>query len=288
MPLKILVAGIVLVATGILSGCSKTGRLAPLTSFEAGVTRPGNRHTVRRGESVYAIAWRYGFDYSQLAAWNNLREPFTIYPGQTLRLTRPGGSRSRPAKGRAKTSSTRPKSRKSSPASSTASPPKGGVQVAGAKAKGPSTERASSSQASRPAASQQGSSTKAKGIDSAKMAAWAWPTKGKVSGQFSKGGGKGVDIVGRAGQPIRAAHGGLTVYSGSGLIGYGKLIIVKHNKRFLSAYAHNSAVHVKEGDLVARGQHIADMGSSGADRVKLHFEIRRDGKPVNPLKYLPR
>ena len=112
--------------------------------------------------------------------------------------------------------------------------------------------------------------------------------KGNIIGAFGKEGGKGIDIAGRRGSAIRAAAPGHVVYSGSGLRGYGKLIIVKHNKRYLSAYAHNDRLHVKEGDTVKIGQRIAEMGDSGAKSVRLHFEIRRDGEPVNPTRFLPR
>jgi len=118
--------------------------------------------------------------------------------------------------------------------------------------------------------------------------AWAWPAKGKVVAQFNESGGsKGMQIAGEMGQPVFASAAGRVVYSGSGLRGYGNLIIIKHNNTYLSAYAHNSSVLVREGQSVARGQKIAEMGSSDAERVKLHFEIRRLGKPVDPARYLP-
>ena len=117
---------------------------------------------------------------------------------------------------------------------------------------------------------------------------WGWPAKGKVVTQFSEATSlKGIDIAGVAGQPVIASAGGKVVYAGSGLRGYGKLIIVKHNSTFLSAYAHNKEISVKEGQQVTRGQKIAEMGDTDADQVKLHFEIRRLGKPVDPTKFLP-
>ena len=116
---------------------------------------------------------------------------------------------------------------------------------------------------------------------------WTRPTSGNTISTFGRGGNKGIDIGGTFEQPIRAAAPGRVVYAGSGLIGYGKLVIVKHDSRILSAYAHNERLHVGEGDEVKGGQHIADMGRSGKGRVMLHFEIRRDGKPVDPLRYLP-
>lgn len=116
---------------------------------------------------------------------------------------------------------------------------------------------------------------------------WSWPAKGKVLANFNDAGSKGVDIAGEQGQPVYAAAPGKVVYSGSGLRGYGKLIIIKHNKTYLSAYAHNSQLLVKEGQAIAKGQKIAEMGNSDTDKVKLHFEIRKLGRPVDPAKYLP-
>ena len=115
---------------------------------------------------------------------------------------------------------------------------------------------------------------------------WGWPAKGRVSDLFSES-TKGIDIAGTQGQAVTASAGGKVVYSGAGLRGYGKLIIIKHNDTYLSAYAHNSKLLVKEGETVVKGQKIAEMGSTDAGLVKLHFEIRKNGKPVDPLKYLP-
>ena len=117
---------------------------------------------------------------------------------------------------------------------------------------------------------------------------WTWPARGQLIRGFGKGHRGGIDIGGRRGQPVVAARDGRVVYTGSGLVGYGRLVIVKHGERLLTAYAHNDRVLVKEGQTVRAGQKIAEMGSTGAERVKLHFEVRRDGKPLNPLKYLPR
>jgi lipoprotein NlpD len=117
---------------------------------------------------------------------------------------------------------------------------------------------------------------------------WVWPAKGKIVNGFSEATSlKGIDIAGSAGQPITASAAGKVVYAGSGLRGYGKLIIIKHNETYLSAYAHNRDILVKEGQQVGKGQKIAEMGNTDADQVKLHFEIRRQGKPVDPLRYLP-
>ncbi len=116
---------------------------------------------------------------------------------------------------------------------------------------------------------------------------WMWPANGKLLGTFSEGGNKGIDINGKAGDPVLAAGAGKVVYSGTGLRGYGKLVIVKHNNTYLTAYAHNQNLLVKEGQSVTKGQKIAEMGNTDADQVKLHFEIRRQGKPIDPLKQLP-
>jgi lipoprotein NlpD len=118
--------------------------------------------------------------------------------------------------------------------------------------------------------------------------AWIWPADGSVQNRYSESDTKGLDISGTRGAAVRAAASGRVVYQGSGLRGYGQLIIIKHNDEFLSAYAHNDRIYVKEGDVVKRGQKIADMGSTGTDRVKLHFEIRRQGVPIDPLRYLPK
>ena len=117
---------------------------------------------------------------------------------------------------------------------------------------------------------------------------WTWPAKGQLVRGYGKGERGGIDIGGRRGQPVVAARSGRVVYSGSGLVGYGRLVIIKHGERLLTAYGHNDRVLVKEGQTVRAGQKIAEMGSTGAERVKLHFEVRRDGKPLNPMKYLPR
>lgn len=289
-----------------MSACG-SGKLAPVSTIDAGSSGPGSLHTVRKGETVYAIAWRYGFDYRNIASWNQLKEPYLIYPGQTLTLTGPvpvnntasvavGEAPSSAAgdapssKASAKPSSGPVKRRPASPRApkpKAAPAPRARRKPANAPPKVASKQPATARQASRNP-SQARVSRSDEALDNAKISTWIWPTKGKPKGRFGKRGGKGIDIEGRRGQDVSAAHSGQVVYSGGGLIGYGKLIIVKHNKRFLSAYAHNSALYVKEGDFVDRGQRIAEMGSSGTDRVKLHFEIRRDGKPVNPLQYLPR
>lgn len=254
-------AGLLLLGVLGLAGCAGSSTLAPVghkpssrTSQPAG--RQGvSTHTVRRGETLYSIAFEYGKDYRQLARQNGIRSPYTIYVGQRLLIQGPP----------------RPPARAvSNSRSAQATSPRRG------------TEKSPAPSANTPAV--QTATAAEKALD------WRWPTRGKVIERFSSTDDtrKGIDINGRLGQPITAAAPGRVVYSGSGLRGYGQLIIIKHNERFLSAYAHNRKLLVKEGQQVSQGQAIAEMGSSGADQVKLHFEIRRDGKPIDPLRQLPR
>ena len=209
-------------------------------------------HTVFKGETLYSISFKHGYDYKQIAAWNNIRSPYTIYPGQRLRLTPPPvTSRTYAKKSKSQTTKTT-SVKKSTPKKSTSSAKK----------------------------------TESKPIKHD----WRWPTKGKIISNYSPkaGGNKGIDIAGKEGQGVFAASSGKVVYSGNGLTGYGNMIIVKHSEEYLSAYAHNRKLFVKEGGSVTRGQKIAELGSSGAKSPRLHFEIRRNGKPVNPLNYLPK
>ena len=209
-------------------------------------------HYVKKGDTLYSIAWQYGYDAREIARWNRVRWPYTIYPKQKLRVKPP---------------------KKNNTASKTPSKRSNTSKYGGAKK----------------------SSTKpSKKIESAKYksskVSWQWPTSGKIIGTYSarERGKKGLDIAGKKGQPVYSASGGQVVYSGSGLRGYGNLVIIKHNDTFFSAYAHNHRIHVKEQQKVKKGQHIADMGSSEAQRVMLHFEVRRNGKPVDPMRYLPK
>ena len=260
-----------------LAGCSYGG-IAPVESASSPApvhvtsARP-DIYVVTRGETLYSIAWHYGFDYRQLGAWNGVSEPYTIYPGQKLRLTRPPSAAPAraPQSAAAETrdeDETRSATASAPPAKRSASPPK---------------RRAASS----PGTLKKGEKRAAK-QGSVPVKHWQWPARGEVVTSFSRSGGKGIDIAGSFGQAIVAASDGEVVYSGSGLIGYGQLIIVKHNKRYLSAYAHNNKILVKEGDTVKGGQRIAEMGRSGSNRALLHFEIRRDGKPIDPVRYLPK
>ena len=207
-------------------------------------------HRVQPGETLYSISWRYGLDYREVAGWNRIQSPYTIYNGQLLRVTPPAGSH-----------------RKRETDSATALPHAAPV------IQGPAAPLI------RPPPT----------ASAATPIRWQWPVQGRLIHTFSETSlnRKGIDIGGKSGQPIRAAAAGSVVYAGSGLLNYGKLIILKHDDNYLSAYAYNRVLLVKEGDTVAAGQHIADMGNKASGDAMLHFEIRYDGRPINPLKFLP-
>lgn len=234
------------------------------------------RHVVQKGDSLYKIAWRYGRDFRELADANGVSAPYTIRPGQVIRLDvrgNPGTASQQPA---AKTPP-----RQQAVNTPAAKPPA---------ARPPATKPPVVS--SRPQASpstpdrNKPLQSNDRGVASIN---WRWPFLGPVIATFSTSGviNKGIDIAGEAGDPIRAAADGEVVYAGNGLLGYGELIIVNHNERFLSAYAHNRKILVREGERIRQGQQIAELGATGTSRNKLHFEIRKDGNPVDPMAFLP-
>ncbi len=210
--------------------------------------RPAS-YTVDRGDTLYSIAWHYGLDYHTVAMWNDIKPPYTIYPGQRIRLY--------PSKGRRRVASTRPEQAPAQSAAGSVSGNKDTAQPTPA-ATGP--------------------------------VQWQWPGQGKAQATFGGKGiaGKGIVINGQLGEPVVAAAAGTVVYSGNALVGYGRLIIIKHNDAWLSAYGHNQRLLVQEGEQVKAGQKIATMGIGSNEKPALYFEIRRDGKPVNPLHYLPK
>ena len=288
---------------GLAGGCGVGGggRVAPVESLnESRTPERASEHVVVKGDTLYSIAWRHGLDYRALAQANAIREPFTILPGQRIRIPEPGSvaapkepapSSDAPARtaGAAPEPEAKPlpspepvvrplakESSREAAEAARETPPKAPAQQPRTEPEQPASRRPAKQADAKRAL------RKAAGLR------WMWPTEGKTVGRFAKSGGKGIDISGAFEQPIHAAAGGQIVYAGSGLIGYGKLVIVKHGDRLLSAYAHNARLHVKEGEPVRGGEHIADMGRSGKGRVMLHFEIRRDGKPVDPLRFLPR
>jgi len=294
---------------GLLSGCG-AGAIAPVHS-PAEPTIPGRarEYLVGREDTVYSIAWRFGVDYRVLAGVNSIREPFTIVPGQRLLVPEPGDVL--PPDPEPSPAPAAPAVQ--APGTSPAPAAQGDVSVQGIGVPSapvitplpPSPPEPMPATPPQPATPPPGEAAAeaaptppprppSKPAAQPPLAArtvadvsWTRPAQGKTIGSFGRGGNKGLDIAGRFEQPVRAAARGQVVYAGSGLVGYGKLVIVKHNARLLSAYAHNERLHVGEGDTVAGGQHIADMGRSGKGRVMLHFEIRRDGKPVDPVRFLP-
>lgn len=228
--------------------------LAPVSEQGRGLRQPESGYrVVRSGDTLYSIAWESGRDYQDVARWNRIPPPYLIQPGQRLRLSPPAGAE------RSSRPKPKPPSRPGSQKKTVQSKPE---PVAPARAAPPSA---------------------------ASRLSWAWPARGELLERYSANGpNKGIDIAGKKGQPVLAAEAGQVVYQGGGLRGYGRLIIIKHNADFLSAYAHCDKIYVKEGNVIKRGQKIADMGSSGTDRVKLHFEVRYRGAPVDPQDYLPR
>ena len=259
----------------LLHACAAHAPRAPVGDHsERPVHNPGY-HRVQGGDTLYSIAFEYGYSVQELAKWNHLRPPYTIYRGQRLRVKPPSTSgKRRPSasqpKPRTRVIASRPKTQHSTTAT-TAGSRKRTSRTATASRK-PGSATSSAGRHHYPA-----------------RVLWSWPARGRILRRFNPSGSgkKGIDIAGNSGDPVRAAAAGRVVYAGSGLSGYGRLIIIKHNKEFLSAYAHNRTLIAREGQWVRKGEVIARMGSSGTDRTRLHFEIRRRGRPVDPLRYLP-
>ena len=239
--------------------------------------KPGY-YTVKPGDTLIRIGLETGQGWKDIARWNNLENPNLIEVGQVLRVTStvPAPPSAAAAAVAADTGVvTRPVASSSiapAPAASAASAPKAPVSAPA------STASAASAPAAAPAASPAAAGDE--------EVAFIWPASGALLAGFDEVRNKGYDIAGKAGDPVLAAADGRVVYAGAGLRGYGNLIILKHNNTFLTAYAHNQALLVKEDQTVRRGQKIAEMGNTDTDRVKLHFEIRRQGKPVDPARYL--
>ena len=273
----------------LLGACSGTGH-APVVSpgEEDTVRKSGSQqelsvkqsrmlaerppyYQVRRGDTLYSIAWNYGFDYREVARWNGIKSPYTIYPGQKIRLDPPTVS---PAKQQPAEPATTSKK-------ATALTP-GPIEK---KNTGTTPQETPSVKKTEP---EKITAQVAKAGPVSGPIQWSWPVRGTVVKTDTPISKNGIDISGREGDPVNAAARGEVVYSGSGLLGYGRLIIIKHSETYLSAYAHNKELLVKEGDHVTTGQNIALMGQTSNGRTILHFEIRKDGKPVDPLIYLPR
>lgn len=236
----------------LLSACSSSTNQAPVQDRTSPSSSKLGYHLVAKGETLYSIAWRYGIDYKKLAKANGVGRSFTIYPGQKIYLNKTV-IKTQPTKLASKSPSKKTNPQRSK--STTSSQKKAQVS-----------------------------------LPSNGSLKWQWPTQGRIIARFSslKSLNKGIDIKGGLGEPVVAAAPGIVVYAGSGIRGYGNLLIIKHDERFLSAYAHNSRLLVKEDEVIKAGQKIAEIGNSGTDQSKLHFEIRRDGKPIDPLRYLPK
>jgi lipoprotein NlpD len=270
-------------------------------------------YTIRRGDTLYQIALDHGLDYRELAGWNNIENVNVIRVGQVLLLGPPGGQGGAvtaplvttapvtPSGGEVRPPGLLPPSGRPNTPTFKTEPravkvPFSDHALAQLQQQSPATAmsaaiapeaRATAPAASPPPPPPKAESGRVPEIDDDSLG-WIWPATGKIVAGFSESANlKGIDIAGKAGQPVVASAAGKVVYAGAGLRGYGKLIIVKHNNTFLSAYAHNREIAVKEGQQVAKGQKIAEMGDTDADQVKLHFEIRRLGKPVDPAKFLP-
>ena len=269
--------------------------------------KPVPTHTVKRGETLASIALQYGLDYRELAAWNSIVNPNRLEVGRTLVLAAPSGAPST-ATGPVTTPLTTPLGSPGAPieARPLANTPTSKVEPRASKL--PFTDRTLSqmnaaesgpsplagdapppvvtSTPTAPVAPAQPEPEKATPGTDGEDVDWMWPTSGKVLAPFTEA-SKGMDIAGKKGAPVLAAASGRVVYAGAGLRGYGKLVIIKHNETWLSAYAHTDNIVVKEQQDVRKGQKIAEMGASDTDQVKLHFEVRRQGKPVDPVKVLP-
>jgi lipoprotein NlpD len=283
----------------VLAGCASTSRApAPVEDRSTGATvvqpavvampvetpkplpgaenagKPGY-YTVRQGDTLIRVALENGQNWRDLVRWNNLENPNVIEVGQVLRVVPPPGSAPEVAVAR-------PVAPPAAPASAPLPAAAASAPVAAA-----STPAASAPRATVTAAVP-GPASSPPAVPGDDEVAWGWPAPGNatVLAGFDEVKNKGLDIAGKPGDPVLASADGRVVYAGAGLRGYGNLIILKHNNTYLTAYAHNQQLLVKEDQTVRKGQKIAEMGSSDTDRVKLHFEIRRQGKPVDPAKYL--
>ena len=276
-------------------------------TYKPGDWRPST-YVVKKGDTLFGIGLEYGYDYKELAAANNIPAPYNIRVGQVIKLEgiddKPGekigttnsdGVVTYPINGEPNVTATPSSSPKTTSGIVVLNEPKAirepyseealkkvaPIPLKTSEKPTPTIEKPVA--ATVPAIAKPDSKPD---LESTEDIDWVWPTKGKVVANFNESSNKGLDISGTTGQAITAAAPGKVIYSGSDLRGYGKLVIIKHNKNYLSVYAHNSLIVVKEGQQVSRGQKIAEMGNTDSDAVKLHFEIRRQGKSVDPSKYL--
>ncbi|MET0855412.1 MAG: peptidoglycan DD-metalloendopeptidase family protein [Telluria sp.] len=291
---------------GLLSACSTASRRAPIIdrTAPAATSRPApaqaeqqradarGTHTVRKGDTLLRIALDHGQNYRDVVAWNNLADPNDIKVDQVLRVAPPdqlAGVQTSPV--------TMPDIRPAAPSVPKKTAPRGEKRPYtdatmaelrkddAAKVADRPDARADKPEAV-PAVASIAPGSVVRADDDEKLS-WMWPSDGRIVATFDEGKNKGIDIAGKPGQQVMAAGAGKVMYAGSGIRGYGNLVIVKHSNSLLSAYAHNRSIVVKEGQNVNKGQMIAEMGDSDSDSVKLHFEIRQQGKPVDPSRFLP-
>jgi lipoprotein NlpD len=298
----ILAAAVVLL---LIYGCASTRHPAPVsertppTVVPAPVAPPEpdlrpEFYTVKKGDTLYTIALDHGIDYKELAEWNDIDKPNVIRVGQQLRLKAPASTVVSAPLRTAPTVESKPVTGSPPPLAAVAdavkSEPKAVrlpyseqalAQLSGQPQVKPATPTVARMEP-RPEEKSAASEDDDEKID------WGWPAGGKLLSTFNETTNlKGIGIAGKPGEPVIASAPGKVLYSGDGIRGYGKLVIIKHNKAYLSVYAHNSQLLVKEGQSVVKGQKIAEMGNTDSDQVKLHFEIRRFGKPVDPIRLLP-
>ena len=302
-----------LVLPGVLAACSTTHHPAPVVDRTTGA-KPAEvskspqvpkqadsrgYYMVRRGDTLIQIALDFGQNYRDLVAWNNLANPNDIKVDQVLRVLPPEGGVQTGSVAASSGVEIRPLPPAASATASTVpnkigprgdkrpyseavlaelQKPDAGITVASAAPSAAKTEPVK--------LTDKASELPTPAVPDDESISWIWPADGKVVATFGDG-KKGIDIAGKIGQPVLAAGAGKVLYAGSGIRGYGNLVIVKHSNNLLSAYAHNKTIFVKEDQTVSKGQKIAEMGNSDSDAVKLHFEIRQQGKPVDPSKFLP-
>lgn len=293
---------LLILTVGLLSACSTASRRAPIVDRAPPpvATRPAapvlveepkeearGNYIVKRGDTLLRIALDHGLNYRDVVAWNRLANPDDIKVDQVLRLSAPehvaGAMQTNPVP----MPEVRPAPPKKTGPRGDKKPYTDGA-LADAKKDDdgkPDAPKVEKAAVVNPApAVSPGSVVRA---DDDERLSWMWPSDGKIVATFDEGKNKGIDIAGKPGQQVMAAGAGKVMYAGSGIRGYGNLVIVKHSNSLLSAYAHNRTIVVKEGQTVNKGEKIAEMGDSDSDSVKLHFEIRQQGKPVDPSRFLP-
>ncbi|WP_334018962.1 peptidoglycan DD-metalloendopeptidase family protein [Alteromonas sp. S015] len=270
----------------LIGGCAGRSAPAPVVLLNSQVSDGSEEYTkktykVQRGDTLYAVAWYTGNDYRDLVKYNNLSAPYTIFPGQILNVAPPSNVATSPIRPKVKT--------KQSTAPTTSNVDKSLVDRPQPQAYRESEKVVKPQIVTTVKKSSQRVTKQTPTSFPDRVQEWVWPAEGIIVDTFSKSesGNKGIDIAGARGSKVVAAADGKVVYSGSALRGYGNLVIIKHTDTFLSAYAYNDTILVKEREWVSAGQQVATMGDSGTNSVKLHFEVRYRGKSLDPMKYLP-